>query len=203
MPPRLSTANPFSSSQIRPGAVAFLFEPGESIESCLARWERNGHWGQIRGPHGSGKSTLLAALLPKLREQGWRVEHLCLHQGQRRLPVGWPPHAGVNARTVLVIDGLEQLAWWRRGRLKRLCRQRGWGLLATTHRNLGLPDLYVTRPTVELAQRVAARLLEGWPALIAPDDVERCFTAHAGDMRETFFALYDLFEARRKSTSAS
>ncbi len=198
MSPKPSTDNPFSSSRIRPGAVEFLFGPGESLDDCLSLLEQKSWWGQVRGPHGSGKSTLLAALLPRLEKAGRRVKSFTLRQGQRRLPITGPASLARDTRTQVVIDGWEQLSWWSRWRLSRLCRQRGWGLLATTHCDLGLPDVYVTRPTAELAQRIAAQLLEGWPDVISSQDVERCFAARPGDLRETLFTLYDVFEERRK-----
>jgi hypothetical protein len=197
MSPRPSTDNPFSAGRLRPGTVEFVFGEGESLAECLARLERHAGWGQIRGPHGSGKSTLLCELIPRLIASGRRPVHFTLHDGQRRLPVSRPELETWNEQTQVVIDGFEQLSLWSRWRVKRLCRRRGCGLLITTHRDLGFPDVLVTAPTVELAHRVAARLLEGWPALVGPDDVEQSFAQHRGDLREMFFALYDLYEIRK------
>jgi hypothetical protein len=194
-----NTDNPFSASRLRPGAVEFLFGAGESLEDCFSRLEQNAWRGQIRGPHGSGKTTLLVALLAPLSAAGRSVEHFTLHNLQRRLPVSRARLLSLPPNTQLVIDGYEQLPFWRRWRLERVCRRRGLGLLVTTHRDLGLPEIFATHPTPELARRVAARLLEGWPGVILPEEVDRCFAEHEGDLRETFFALYDLFESRRRT----
>jgi hypothetical protein len=193
---RPSTDNPFSGSRIRPGAVEFLFGEGDSLADCLTRLTQYGGWGQIRGPHGSGKSTLLCALIPHLESSGRRVALFTLHDGQRRLPVSRAEMDAWDETTQVIIDGFEQLSWLSRWRIKRLCHRRGCGLLITTHRDMGFPEIFVTTPTAELAQRVAARLLDGWPLLIQPEDMERSFAEHNGDLRETFFALYDLYESR-------
>ncbi len=198
--PRLSTDNPFSGGRIRPGTLEFLFEPEDSVQSCLQRLAQFGGWGQIRGPHGSGKSTLLHALAPRLHEAGMPIQHFTLRDGQRRLPISREHWRTFEAPLLVTIDGYEQLAWWERWRLKRRLRRRGCGLLVTTHRDMGLPDVYVTRPTVELARQVAEKLQAGWPTLIAPADVDLRFQQHRGDLRETMFALYDLYEQRRAAT---
>jgi hypothetical protein len=176
--------------------VAFLFGEEDSLAKCLTRLEQNRGWGQIRGPHGSGKSTLLCELIPRLEAAGRSIAKFTLHDGQRRLPFSCAEMEAWDQRTQVVIDGYEQLSWLSRWRVKRLCRRRGCGLLVTTHRDLGFPDIFVTKPTLELAQRVAARLLEGWPTLVGAEEVARVYAEQAGDLRETFFALYDLYEAR-------
>jgi hypothetical protein len=180
--------------------VEFLFDEGTSLADCLARLQQNKGWGQIRGPHGSGKSTLVCDLIPHLEEQGRRVALFTLHDGERRLPASRKQLKTWDPRTQVVIDGFEQLSRFSRWRLKRVCRRQGCGLLITAHGDFGFPDIQVTTTTVERAQRVAARLLHGWPPLVGPEDIERSFAAHEGDLREAFFALYDVYE-RRKSVS--
>jgi hypothetical protein len=192
-----TTDNPFSAQRIRPGAIDFLFGEGESLAQCLARLAEHGGWGQIRGPHGSGKSTLLAELTARLKDAPRRIEAFTLHDGERRLPATPGQMRSWDERVQVAIDGFEQLSFVNRWRVKRLCRRQGCGLLATTHRDLGLPDIYVTRPAPEVARRVAQRLLEGWPDLVTEDDINHAFTSAGGDIRETLFALYDLYEERR------
>lgn len=192
-----TTDNPFSGQRVRPGSIDFLFDEGDSLAQCLARLNEHGGWGQIRGPHGSGKSTLLGELTARLKDAPRRVEAFTLHDGERRLPATSGQMRSWDERVQVVIDGFEQLSFLNRWRVRRLCRRQGCGLLATTHRDLGLPDIYVTRPAPEVARRVARRLLEGWPDLITEEDINRAFTRAAGDIRETLFALYDLYEERR------
>src|SRR5688572_22171912 len=62
--------NPFASHRVCPGAVAFVFRPGESAAQLVERLRASDWFGQVIGPHGTGKSTLLAALSPALRAAG-------------------------------------------------------------------------------------------------------------------------------------
>ena len=188
-------SNPFSTRFIRPGAIPFLFAEGESARALVEKL-RSHHWqGQITGAHGSGKSTLLAALLPALESAGRKVISLGLHQGQRRLPP--LDRESITATTQLVIDGFEQLSWWSRWRVRWLCWRRGAGLLVTAHADLGLPTISQTHPSEALAQRVVNALLLADEREIAPADVSRAYAAAGGNLRETLFALYDVYQAKR------
>ena len=74
-------SNPFSTRFVRPGAVPYLFAPGQSADGLVRRLAGFGWRGQIIGPHGSGKSTLLAALAEPLARAGRRSWTVCLHDG--------------------------------------------------------------------------------------------------------------------------
>jgi len=188
--PSLPTVgNPFATRYTRPNAGPYLFPDGHSTDSLLARLRDNGWWGQITGPHGSGKSTLVYTLLPRLQAAGRRVEIYSLHR--RDSIASW------NASTQIVVDGCEQLGWLQRTWLKWTCRRRGTGLLATAHRDVGLPPLWTAETGVELAQRIVTRLLgQGDAGWLHTGQVERLFAEHRGNMRELLFALYDLYEQR-------
>lgn len=142
------------------------------------------------------------SLLPRLQAAGRCVELFRLHpQGSGRFAqtLRWRDStASWKPATQIVVDGGEQLGWLRRTWLKWHCRRRGAGLLVTAHRDFGLPQLWRTETTTELAQRVVARLLgesnAGW---IGGEQVERLFAEHRGNLREVLFALYDLYEQRR------
>lgn len=189
---RQPRSNPFSTRHVRPGAIPFRFPPGEDATTLTARLERQGWWGQVIGPHGSGKSTLLAALVLELRRHR-PVDVVELHQDDRRLPpTVWtmPP-----ASAVLVVDGYEQVSWWQRRRLQAHCRRSGLGLLVTAHRNLGLPDLYRTQVTLELAEAIVTGLVtDEQRTLVADVDLERELARHRGNLREVLFGLYDRCE---------
>lgn len=189
--------NPFSASRVRPGAVAFLFDEQPSLDSLLQQLRAGGYWGQIVGAHGSGKSALLAALRGALEAAGLGVLHIELHAGQRRLPISLRKLRGAEDISVIVVDGYEQLSWLARISLKHFCRRRRLGLLVSTHLPAGFPTLCTLRPSLALAQKVAAQLQHGYPELVAPSDVAACYAAAHGNLREMLFALYDIYEQRR------
>lgn len=185
--------NPFSSRHIRPGAVPFLFPPNQNAVTLVERLERNHWWGEIVGPHGSGKSTLLATLIPVIEQAGRAVVLVELHNGQRRLPLRLDD-ARLQASTVLIVDGYEQLSRWNRFWLKRRCRRRGLGLLATSHVSVGLSEIYRTAVTTKLAGRVVALLLNNQTPPPSEAELQACLSRHDGNLREALFELYDVCE---------
>jgi len=189
------TSNPFATRFIAPGALAFLFPAGESAESVVQRLKKNGWWGQIIGPHGSGKSTLIATLGPALAAAGREVILLAVRGGQPPPPL--PAHDQIGSHTQIIVDGYEQLGFWRRLRLKWLARRAGAGLLVTAHVGVGLPALYETKAELKVVQEVVARLTAGSDIPLAPEDVSSALAAAKGNVREALFQLYDTFEQRR------
>ena len=67
----------------------------------------------------------------------------------------------------------------------------------TTHKDVGLPTLFCTEPSLELTRTVVARLLAPEDETITADDVAQAFSAASGNLRETLFALYDVYQQRR------
>ena len=192
----MHASNPFATRFVRPGAIRYLFPEGQTEEGLVEKLRTNGWWGEIVGPHGTGKSTLLASLIPALELAGRNIVRFMLSEGERKLPLANAESTDWNGSTQLVIDGYEQLSWWSRSRIKSLCRKRGAGLLVTAHQPMGLPLLATTEPSVELARRVVAQLLAGDKTL-SDEDVAKAFAQQQGNVRETLFALYDLYHARR------
>jgi hypothetical protein len=196
---RLPRDNPFASRHVRPGALPFLFGPGEGLAVLLERLAAQGWWGQVVGPHGSGKSTLLAALLPELERAGRRPLAARLNQENRILGEEVWQAAQAPGPRVLVVDGLEQMSFWCRRRLKAACRRTGHGLVVSCHRGLGLPDLYRTAVTAELARRVLDSLLTPGQRRVLDDfDLGAALAARGGNLREVLFGLYDLYEERTR-----
>jgi hypothetical protein len=99
--------------------------------------------------------------------------------------------------TAVMIDGFQQLRYWSRLRLKRICRRQQLGLLVTAHRSVGLPLLYSTSTSLELAQQLARDLLREDASCISSGEVAASFARQRGNLREVFFELYDLYEMRR------
>ncbi len=193
-------ANPFATRYVRPGALAYRFPPDASPASLVATLAAR-HWrGAIVGPHGSGKSTLLAALRLEIERAGRNVSLIELHNGQRRLPRNSFAQIAGDRPVVIVVDGYEQLSWWSRRTLAAFCLRRKLGLLITVHNAAAAPHfpvLFRTQPNLECAQHLAAELCQSGPS-IDPSDVAAAYCAQRGNIREVFFALYDLVEHRRR-----
>jgi hypothetical protein len=192
--------NPFAVRHVRPGALPYLLPEGVDATALVRRFVALGRRGAVVGPHGSGKSTLLATLLPELAAAGYATSLVELHDGRRTLPAeSWResgPEAGGD-RPVLVIDGYEQLGWLRRWRVRRWCRRRGGGLLVTAHRPTGLPTLWRTDVSPDLAGRVIRRLRPGVPA--PPEsELARRLQVWRGNFREVLFEMYDEHERARR-----
>ncbi|MDO4557810.1 MAG: hypothetical protein Q4C47_02465 [Planctomycetia bacterium] len=195
--------NPFSTKFIQPGAIPYLFPEEESIEDVLESLEKSGWLGEIIGPHGTGKSTLITAMLRELVHRGKEVFAVALHDGQRRLPFV-PAKLDLSAGTILVVDGFEQLSWWNRQTLFRICRQKEWGILVTAHTPTGLPTLYETTMSPALGMHVILELLDcvgatddTAPPPVPPRTLD-VLRKHDGNLRETLFDLYDDYEASRR-----
>ena len=187
-------SNPFSTRFIRPGAIPFVFPEGQAAQSLIELLAANRWCGQIIGPHGSGKSTLLATLIPALMAAGRRVQHIALHQGEHRLPR--IERSTLGADTQLVIDGYEQLSWWGRRRVKAMCQRHGAGLLVTAHSDMGLPLVFQTQPSPQLAQTIVEKIVPADSTRLSTDDINRAFEATGGNLRETLFRLYDVYQQR-------
>jgi len=189
--------NPFSTRNIRPGAIPFRFPPGETPERLVQRLGSHDWRGEIVGPHGSGKSSLLAVLIPALEQAGRDVILIELHDGQRNLPVDLGSLDALRDNALVIVDGYEQLSLWSRRGLKRFCGLHGVGLLVTSHRPAGFPPLFQTGSSVALAEEVVGLLLPDWKQLLSRDELARRFDLHHGDLRELLFGLYDLYEQHR------
>jgi hypothetical protein len=194
---RPSADNPFSTRCVRPGAIAYRFPPGKSVDAVLARLERNGGRGQIVGPHGSGKSALVGTLQATLPQSGRPTRLIGLHDRQRRLSVSHRRLKALAPGTVVIVDGYEQLGLFSRLRLRRLCRRQGLGLVVTAHCSVGFPDLFRTTTSVALARRIVDELLAEEVLPLTPEEVAARFRQREGNLREVLFDLYDLYEQQR------
>jgi hypothetical protein len=194
-------SNPFSTRFTRPGAIGYLFPPGQSSVRVLELLRNDNWWGEIIGTHGSGKTSLLSELLPLLEAAGRRVAFYNLHQGDRRIHITNAVVASWNADAQIVVDGYEQLAWWSKRRLQSQVKAQKAGMLITAHQPMGLPPLFATQPTLALAQQIVAELQRTDPNHAVTDaDVAVAFTANRGNLREMLFSLYDVFKRRQAAS---
>lgn len=193
----MDSGNPFLTRRVRPGALAYRFPPGVGVDDLIvklrvARWQ-----GEIVGPHGSGKSTLLETLAGPLRTAGREVLRITLHEGQETLPLPVGADEKWHDSTLVVIDGYEQLGLVSRYWLHSACQAHQAGLLVTTHSTAGLPELWRTGVTVDLAQQLIDELVAGCEFPISRAAIERLLAQHQGNLRDVLFALYDLYERQR------
>lgn len=182
------------------GGDPFPISDALDAATLVRRLQQNGWWGEIVGSHGAGKSALVAELIPEIELAGRRVTLVELHDGQRRLPLDLSSDSRLRPPMVLVVNGYEQLSRWRRFLLKRHCRRRGLGLLVTAHAPLGFPKLYRPVPTPELAERIVGHLMSGRSPAFTASEPSACFARCNGNMRETLFDLYDLYEQRHSAS---
>ena len=196
----MPSSNPFASRFTRPGAIPYLYPPGQSAETLLETLQKNNWQGEIIGPHGSGKSSLLAELLPRMGEAGRKVVPISLHQGDRTLSVSKSDVKAWNSQTQVVVDGYEQLSWWSERRLQGWVKAQQAGLLITAHQPMGLPPLFTTQPTLELARQIVAQLLKestNGTGVPSHEDVAAAFARHPTNLREMLFSLYDVHQRRQ------
>ncbi len=191
--------NPFATCWTRPGAIPFHFAGELSAEILVERLEAQNWWGAIVGPHGSGKTTLLGTLKPALLARGRCVEGICLRNGQRRLPSGFPGLAAKEC-SLVIVDGYEQLGRFARWRLGRLCRRNGAGLLVTAHESTNVPLLVELAPQLALVERLVARLTAQMSTRVTNSHVAASHDCHGSNVREILFDLYHKHEELRGAT---
>ena len=81
-------------------------------------------------------------------------------------------------------------------------RRRGYGLLVTSHTPAGFPTLYRFQSDRAAAHTVVEWLLRDRPPTaksVTWADVDQAFDAAGGNIRETLFRLYDVYEERRRA----
>ena len=180
-------SNPFSTKFTRPGTITYQCVPGENISRYADCFLSNGRRGQVVGPHGTGKSTFVISLQKELIRRGLDVVIITLHSSNKselkRL-------GSLRRNSILILDGFEQLSFWRRWRIVKSTLWRGIGLLTTSHVSFGLPTLLETRADLETARILVENLTGSAP----PDNLEELLTKHNGNLREVFFDLYDDYE---------
>src|SRR5262249_32402104 len=102
-------------------------------------------------------------------------------------------------KTVIIIDGYEQLSPFQRLSLRIRCHFAAAGLLVTSHAPTGLPPLIHLAPTRPLLDQLVATLTARIASPVTVDDVDAGVACHGSNVRELLFALYRSHETRRQS----
>ena len=192
-------SNPFATRFVKPGAVDFQFSGSGDLSSLLRRLKDTGWWGQILGPHGSGKSTLVCSLLKCLAKVRRTCVHVQLSKHQNRAAFDVAQTRCWNKDTQVIVDGFEVLPWNCKRRLRQACRSRNAGLLITSHRRLrGIPVLFQTEASEGVTQQLVERLTIAGDLYLSENDVRTSYAKFNGNVRETLFDLYDLYEQRSR-----
>ena len=191
--------NPFTTRFTRPGRIEPLDVTGSPIDvdALLDRLRGLCGTAAIVGPHGSGKSTLLTHLAAAIERRGERVRCARLHSRWDVL-TAWTAIRDSAAGDTVCIDSWECLGVTARSVLRLAAGVSGCGLLVTSHRGTGMPELIRCGTSVSLLRSIV-RSLPGhacWHGqLIHDTDIEAAFTLHGGNLRESLYELYDRFEA--------
>jgi hypothetical protein len=181
--------NPFRTEQT--DALKYR-APDFRWSELLARLERQGGRGAIRGPQGSGKSTLLRELGGKLADLGYEVRHLRPSVDDRRLKRNQVRKVatGASSTTAILLDGADRvgLVGWRR---LRIAARAAGIVVVTTHREGRLPTLYRCRTSVALLRELATEVAVTTDLASIP--FTEIFSHQQGNIRTSLRALYDQF----------
>lgn len=192
--PRTARFNPFRSECVT--RLAFR-NPAFDKAEVLARWEAAGRRGALVGPHGHGKTTLLDECLADLTAAGETVLREKLSLGQRRIPGPFLEKVRIESsrNAIVVLDGAEQLPWWRwRWFLRSL--QKSQGCLITSHRDGQLPTLAFCDTSVDLLVDLVTEL-QGPVSSEQQAGLEQLFHTMQGDIRLCLRELYERYSDGR------
>ena len=195
----MKSTNPFSTRFFQPGAMEYAFLTHGCWDKIVDSALEGGQCKLIVGPHGSGKSTFVLSLIPKLTQRlaGGQVRLLQLSSdgtAGRKVRLDMP-----HWRTyqVIIIDGIEQLSWYRRWFVMWHCHRYQRPLLATSHRVFrNCQVLWQTRIDSKTERWVLETILADY----GPEHVERALQSdawkfsrarHGDNLRETLFDMYD------------
>ncbi len=203
-----SEPNPFSTRFVRPGAIDYQRLDGGTLDQLVAEFfGRCRGWAAIIGPHGSGKSTLIASLKPVLAKDR-PIFAYRFSTTDREFQLLWSQCSQWSDRSVIVVDGYEQLSAWGRWRLHAAVRRRKAGLLITAHQRYRSFALLMHTSVDEVqAKCLRDALLEKRPDLAAANDLEAAWSAarreFPTDLRETMMSMYDWVEDQKQKRPAS
>ena len=200
--------NPFSTRFVRPGAIPW-HSTDASPNSLFLRLYDTENRAIICGPHGTGKSTILSHLASAAQRQGLQVHCLRMYSWLDAIGV-MRVFAIINPKHSLVfIDSWERigfLGWF----LCRIADFRGIRVVVTVHHRKWwnnwpvLLNTKVDEKTFHLLVRELLTKFSGTETIEFNDAMLKdVFQRHSGNLRESFFELYDHYERQyRKTLSA-
>lgn len=182
--------NPFSAGRVL--KVRYQWLPG-SWDELLVRLTALRHRAAMIGSQGRGKTTLLEDLSARLEKNGYQICWLRFNLQNRSLSESMWQNVfnEQHGKTIVCVDGAEQLSFWQWRRLKQRSKKAA-GLLITAHHAGMLPTLVECATTPVLLENIVAQLVKD------PTDQLRTisnmlFKKHDGNLRDALRELYDLF----------
>jgi len=171
-------------------SLDFRFPDGDDWDQFLSRLQQANFRSAVVGPHGSGKTTLLTQLQYRLSSLGHEVSMLRLNTETRSeaKPMIRQWLCDLPSSTILMLDGAEQLSWWR-WHLFCLRVQNFAGLIITTHRPGRLPTALKTATSDELFTELVHELDEAHE--YDPQVLHALLSRHDGNIRDCLRTLYD------------
>lgn len=185
--------NPFRAANLWPGVIPYLFYDTTTIAELVERFDSLGKYAEIVGAHGTGKSTLVQMLCNAWTARGINVVNCSLRNKQRQLAL--KPSQWQQSNCILVIDGAEQLRMPTRWLWRARCKRHNCGLLLTTHKSLGAPELWKTTSQPALIAEIVETLLGQENSNLKFDNSEltNILARNQGNVRETLFELFDVW----------
>jgi len=140
---------------------------------------------------------LLHDLVPACEARGKQVCRRQLRDGTSSLPISSTEANQWSPKTLVVIDGYEQLSRVSRWRLHRWVGRSGCGLLVTVHRAVRLSVLFRTTVSIESTRQIVSQLLDD-DSCISLEDITTAYERCNGNVREVLFSLYDVYFDRMR-----
>ena len=203
-------SNPFSTRFIQPGALPYEFFGHTNSRVLIQRLlSLRSKRGMIVGPHGSGKSTLIKSLINEISlvEPGKQVFVLQFSSDKLATQLALSGMRVWTNRSLVILDGYEQLPFWTRMLVSRTVRRKSITLLATMHQpRRGFEILWQTVVDNTSAEWVIAQLLVGSgcekniPKLLQSTDWSMSRMRNGQNLRESLFDMYDWWQKNESRT---
>lgn len=191
--------NPFSSCWLGPSGIDFVATDGNTPAVVTEMLAMHQWRGQIVGNHGVGKSTLLRSMQPQVEARGRKWQECRFYSSRNYRPSIDLLQVPLDADTLLVIDGYEQLGGFARAIVSWRCWRSGAGLLVTTHEPVELPVLVEVRPNEQTALAVYREVVAGKATPVTEDDARKAYHACKGNIRDMLDKLYDQHERHERA----